>query len=112
MAIFGFGYFNPYAFLTFKCGYTLPKEPSDVKSSELLQMVCRFVITPSDTAVRQEPWKGGNKCRQLKHFEIRSFALGVERSQLLPLGLDVLVLQKFAISGAVVNAAICLKPCV
>jgi len=83
-----------------------------MESSELLQMVCRFVITPSDTAVRQEPWKGGNKCRQLKHFEIRSLALGVERSQLLPLGLDILVPQKFAISGAVVNAAICLKPCV
>jgi len=54
MAIFGFGYFNPYAFLTFRCSYTLPKEPA-MESSELLQMVCRFVIAPSDTAVRQEP---------------------------------------------------------
>ena len=48
----------------------------------------------------------------IETFRDSIFALGVERSQLLPLGLDILVLQKFAISGAVVNAAICLKPCV
>jgi len=59
MAIFGLAISTRMPFLTFRCSYTLPKEPA-VESGELLQMVCRFVIAPSDTAVRSGITGGEN----------------------------------------------------